>query len=100
MNFFKLFILLTSARVTTDAPATMRRVRKLCWWVMAICLGIAVLLSGYFAWDYEAARGLVGREPTAIVFFPYVAAALLIPVAYAFFGWVYFGFIGWIASAK
>jgi hypothetical protein len=27
-------------------------------------------------------------------------AALLIPVGYAFFGWVYFGFIGWIASAK
>jgi hypothetical protein len=44
--------------------------------------------------------GLLGDKPTAVVFFPYAAAALLIPVGYAFFGWVYFGFIGWIASAK
>ena len=64
----------------------MRRVRKLCWWVMTVCLGIAVLLSSYFAWDYNAAMGLLGDKPTAVVFFPYAAAALLIPVGYAFFG--------------
>jgi hypothetical protein len=56
----------------------MRRVRKLCWWVMTVCLGIAVLLSSYFAWDYNAAMGLLGDKPTAVVFFPYAAAALLI----------------------
>lgn len=107
---FKFFVLLTSARVTTDSPAAMRRVRKLFWWVMAGCVITVVALIGVDIVQVQNAKALTGGVNVwgagkiganqSLGGFALLAVLPLFLAAYAFLGWLYFGFIGWVASAK
>jgi hypothetical protein len=97
MNFVKFFILLTGARVSARSPATMRRVRMVCWWMTMVTLTIAACLA-YVAWGH---LGHHGKFEDAISIASFLALLVFLSLAgWASLGWVYFAFIGWIARAE